>query len=96
MAAVNGVGGDDLRSVVLGKREQRRGERATSEGEEREGARGVVASSGRIGAAVGSRRWRGACSRAAATRVLSSWQEVGGDWQRPMGWASAGSWWGAR
>ena len=36
MSTVNGVGGDDLRSVVLGKREQRRGERATSEGEERE------------------------------------------------------------
>ena len=88
MATVNGVGGDDLRSVVLGKREQRRGERATSEGEEREGARGVVASSGRVGAAVGSRRWRGACSRAVATLLSSSWQEVEGDWHDVVGWAA--------
>ena len=31
---------------------------------------------------------RGACSRAAATRVLSSWREVGDDWQGAVGWAA--------
>ena len=69
------------------ERESGRGERSRQGGSER-GVRGVVASSGRVGAAVGSRRWRGACSRAVATLLSSSWQEVEGDWHDTVGWAA--------
>ena len=31
---------------------------------------------------------RGACLRAVATRLSSSWRDVEGDWRWPVGWAA--------
>ena len=57
----------------------------------RERSEGVEGRCVAFTAASGKRREAGgggARARAGQPRALSSWREVGGDWQRPVRWAS--------
>ena len=66
MAVVAVDGGDELRSVVRARGEQRRGEGARRA---REGSGGRVASSRAVQSEQAGWRWPGACRRASATRA---------------------------
>ena len=90
VATVNCVGDDELRLGVLGRGSRGRGR----EQRVRERSEGVEGRCVAFTAASGKRReaggGAGACRRAANTRLASFWREVSDDWQRPVGWASAG------
>ena len=78
MAAAIGVGGDGGVSVVLRERaEEGEGVQGESEGVERECVASPGTSRGKRQAGGG----RGACRRAANTRLASFWRGVGDDWQ---------------
>ena len=84
MAAVIGVGNDELRSGVLGRGSRGRG-REQRVRERSEGGRGEVSVHSRVGKRRKAGGGAGACRRAANTRLASFSREVGGDWHRPAG-----------
>ena len=84
MATVNGVGGDEPRSVVREREGSRGGE---GRGERGRGPGGYVSTSREGQSEAASRRWRGAYAWAAATRPRALWHEVEDDWQSQVGCA---------
>ena len=95
VAAAMANGGDGLRSEASregGRNPEREGRDAGVEG----GAWRCEGRSRATGGQPGKQEVAGRRRRASARRSASSWREVSGDWQRPVGWASAGPAGGAR